>query len=62
MGEALEQLDRLEADCAAHGATHAREVRRTDEGYLLVARGDDAFLYARLFMALEDAPGAPGDP
>jgi MerR family Zn(II)-responsive transcriptional regulator of zntA len=62
VGAALEQLAQLEAGCAAHGATNAREVRRTDEGYLLVARGDDAFLYARLFMALEDAPGIPNGP
>lgn len=57
VGAAVERLAQLEADCAAHGATNARELRRTDEGYLLIARGDDAFLYARLFMALEDDVG-----
>lgn len=60
VGAALAQLAQLEAGCTAHGATNAREVRRTDEGYLLVARGNDAFLYARLFLALEDAPDASG--
>lgn len=53
---ALERLAQLEAGCAAHGATNDRELRRTDEGYLLVARGEAAFLYARLFLALEDEP------
>lgn len=62
VGTALERLAQLEAGCTAHGETNAREVRRTDEGYLLVARGDDAFLYARLFMALEDESGTPGGP
>ncbi len=62
VGGALERLAQLEADCTAHGATNARELRRTDEGYLLIARGDDAFLYARLFMALEDESGASMSP
>lgn len=56
VGGALERLAQLEANCAAHGATNIREMRRTDEGYLLIARGNAAFLYARLFMALEDEP------
>lgn len=55
VGRALEALARLEAGCAAHGASNAREVRHTEEGYLLVARGDDAFLYARLLLSLEAA-------
>lgn len=62
VGTALERLAQLEADCAAHGATNARELRHTDEGYLLIARGDDAFLYARLFLALEDDIRPPGTP
>lgn len=59
VGGALERLAQLEAGCAAHGARNARTLRRTDEGYLLVAHGDDAFLYARLFIALEDSPAIP---
>lgn len=54
VGAALERLRALEADCAAHpGASLSLALRRTEEGYLLVAGGADAFLYARLFMALE---------
>jgi MerR family copper efflux transcriptional regulator len=54
VGAALERLRALEAGCAAHpGAELALALRHTDEGYLLVAGGADAFLYARLFMALE---------
>jgi MerR family Zn(II)-responsive transcriptional regulator of zntA len=55
VGSALEHLAQLEATCAAHGTTNTREVRRTDEGYLFTAQGDAAFLYARLFLALERA-------
>lgn len=55
VGAALERLAHLEATCAVHGATNTRDVRRTDEGYLFSAQGDGAFLYARLFLALERA-------
>lgn len=55
VGTALERLAQLEADCNAHGSRNQREIRRSDEGYVLIAQGDDAFLYARLFLALEDA-------
>ena len=54
VGAAVERLALLETDCAAHGASNEREVRRTDEGVLLIARGEAAFLYARLFLDLED--------
>jgi MerR family copper efflux transcriptional regulator len=47
---ALEQLARLEADCQVHPSVQAGE---HEEGHLLVARGDDAFIFARLFLALE---------
>jgi MerR family transcriptional regulator, copper efflux regulator len=53
VGAALERLAQLEATCAVHGATSTREVRRTAEGYLFSAQGEAAFLYARLFLALE---------
>ena len=56
IGAALERLTHLEADCAAHPApSQLLELHITDEGFLLIARGDDAFLYARLFMDLEEA-------
>lgn len=53
-GAALERLANLERDCTAHAqAALATELRRTDEGFLLSVRGDDAFVYARLFLTLE---------
>lgn len=58
VGNALERLAQIEAGCPAHGERNARQLQRTNEGFLLTARGDDAFLYARLFMALEDEPNA----
>jgi DNA-binding transcriptional MerR regulator len=56
IGAALERLARLEADCAAHpAASMPLELQQNDEGFLLIARGDNGFLYARLFMDLEEA-------
>jgi DNA-binding transcriptional MerR regulator len=58
VGDSLERLRALESGCAAHQrASLSLELRRTGEGYVLVARGPDAFLYARLFMALEGHNG-----
>lgn len=48
--DALEQLARLEALCQLHSPPW---VVAHDEGYLFVARGENAFIYARLFLALE---------
>ncbi len=48
--EILERLAELEAGC---GERPLPELRRTDEGPLFVARGPHAFLFARLFLALE---------
>lgn len=59
VGAAVECLASLEADCAAHGASNERELRRTDEGILLIARGEAAFLYARLFLGLEEGSENP---
>ena len=47
---ALDQLVQMEADCRVHPPL---QVEPHDEGYLLVARGEDAFILARLFLALE---------
>lgn len=47
---ALQRLVTAEADCEAHVAP---EVETGDGGVLLTARGDNAFLYAQLFLALE---------
>lgn len=53
VAEALAELTRLEGDCRAH-PNLVPELIYDDEGYLLVARGDNAFILARLFLALED--------
>jgi len=51
---ALRTLANLEADCQAHEhSEQAPELAHNEEGYLLVARGPNAFLFARLFLALE---------
>ncbi len=54
VGEALEALTNLEASCQAH--THsdqAPEFAHDGEGFLLIAHGANAFVFARLFLALE---------
>ncbi|MCP4539572.1 MAG: MerR family transcriptional regulator [Chloroflexi bacterium] len=51
---ALEEIAQLEAGCQAHAHTHrVPELMHNNEGYLLIARGDNAFIFARLFLALE---------
>lgn len=56
VGAALARLARLEAGCqASANGRGAPELRHVDQGYLFVARGDHAFLFARLFLALEQA-------
>jgi len=52
IGDALRQLTELEASCALH-PNAAPEYFHNDEGFLLVATGDSAFILARLFLALE---------
>lgn len=47
---ALQEIARVEADCHAHPTPR---LERTDEGYLLVAEGDRAFLFAQFFLDLE---------
>lgn len=54
IGQVLEQLTQLEAGCQAHtNPQQAPELIHNDEGYLFIARGDHAFIFARLFLALE---------
>jgi MerR family copper efflux transcriptional regulator len=48
--DALQMLAQAEASCQAHPQPHVRE---HEEGYLFVARGANAFILARLFLALE---------
>lgn len=51
---ALAEIARVEADCHAH---HTPLLERTDEGFLLTAEGDKAFLFAQFFLELEVARG-----
>jgi MerR family copper efflux transcriptional regulator len=54
VGAALEALAQLEGNCQAHAHTHqVPELMHNNEGYLFIARGDNAFIFARLFLALE---------
>ncbi len=48
---ALRELARIEAECHAHPAPRLEE---TDEGFLFTARGENAFLFAGLFLMLEE--------
>ena len=52
IGAALRQLTQLEANCDLH-TNAAPEFSHNDEGFLLTATGDSAFILARLFLALE---------
>jgi DNA-binding transcriptional MerR regulator len=52
VGSALQELAQLEATCQAHNHL-VPEFTYNDEGYLFIAQGENAFIYARLFMALE---------
>lgn len=50
----LQDLATLEADCQAHvHSDQVPELQHNDEGYLFIARGEHAFIFARLFLALE---------
>ena len=48
---ALRELARLESECHAHPAPQLAE---TDEGFLFTAHGENAFLFAGLFLMLEE--------
>ena len=52
VGSALQELAQLEATCQAHNHL-VPEFTYDNEGYLFVAQGENAFIYAQLFMALE---------
>jgi hypothetical protein len=47
---ALLELAQLEAQCHAHPIPHIEE---TEEGFLFSAQGENAFIFARLFLSLE---------
>ncbi len=52
VADALKELAQLEADCEAH-AQFSPQFVDGEEGYLFVASGENAFIFARLFLALE---------
>ncbi len=52
--EALQRLAQSESGCEAH---EQPTVERTDDGILFAASGANAFLYAQLFLALENRSG-----
>lgn len=53
IGQALQALAELEADCQAHSHTsQAPELLHNGEGFLLTASGENGFIYARLFLSL----------
>lgn len=52
VGAALAKLALMEADCEAHAGLHP-EFSHNTEGYLFTAGGENGFLFARLFLALE---------
>lgn len=47
---ALRELAQLEADCHAHPAP---QLYSNEEGFLFTVRGENAFIFAQLFLALE---------
>lgn len=49
---ALQQVANIEAQCHAH---ETPRLEKTDEGYLFVAHGERAFLFAQFFLDLESA-------
>ena len=50
IGAALQQIAASEAGCEAHTEP---QVERTTEGHVFTAHGDNAFLFAQFFLALE---------
>lgn len=50
IGAALKQIAASEAGCEAHAEP---EVEMTEEGHVFSAHGDNAFLFAQFFLALE---------
>ena len=54
IGLALQELTALEADCQLHAQQHSAPLfDHNEEGFLLTVRGENAFIYVRLFLMLE---------
>ncbi len=55
IGQVLKALTQLEATCQVHTHQHqAPELMHNNEGYLMIARGASAFIFARLFLAFAE--------
>ncbi|VAW31321.1 Transcriptional regulator, MerR family [hydrothermal vent metagenome] len=55
IGNALEQLTQLEANCSMYSDDAIPpQFSHNDEGFLLTATGESSFILARLFLALEN--------
>ena len=51
----LAALTQLETNCHVHAQQQpAPELMHNEEGYLVIARGDSAFIFARLFLAFAE--------
>jgi len=55
--EALREIARIETACHTHTTP---TLEHTDEGFVLVADGPEAYLFAQLFLALENTQNAAG--
>lgn len=56
IGQVLAALTQLEANCQVHAyQQQAPELMHNHEGYLIIARGPNAFIFARLFLAFAEA-------
>ena len=58
VAEAVNELTQLEAGCEAHTHYITPQLTYGDEGFLLSVGGDNAFIFARLFLALEKESSA----
>lgn len=59
VAQAVEELAQLEAGCEAHASYPLPELIYNDEGFVLVAKGPNSFIFARLFLALEQETKLP---
>lgn len=55
VGDSLAQLAELESKCTLHTSQHnSPQFSSNDEGYLLSVQGENAFVFVRLFLMLEE--------
>ena len=54
IADTLAELAKIEDRCEVHPEGHNQmQVMDDEEGYLLTVRGENAFIYVRLFLALD---------